>query len=70
MALSVSHENPVLRDKMLHWYPAHPEVDTLIDDNLLFKMDVPYCLRIERQIYGNIFMHYDNVRMCGKNLKL
>lgn len=36
MALSVSHENPVLRDKRLQWNPAHPEVETLIDDNLLF----------------------------------
>lgn len=61
MALSVCHENPVLRDQMLHWNPAHPEVETLIDDNLLFKMDVPYCLCIERQICGNIIMHYNNV---------
>lgn len=24
--------------------PAHPEVETLIDDNLLFKLDVPLSL--------------------------
>ena len=40
MAMCVSHENPVLRDKMLHWNPAQPEVKTLIDDNLLSKVDV------------------------------
>lgn len=41
MALSVAHENPVLRDKMLQWNPAHPEVETLIDGNLLLSLDRP-----------------------------
>lgn len=31
MALSVSHENPVLRDTVLQWTAAQPEVETLID---------------------------------------
>lgn len=43
MALSVSQENPVPRDKMPQWNPAHTEVETLIFDNLLFKLDVCHC---------------------------
>lgn len=27
---------------MLQWDPAHPEVETLIDGNLLFKLGVPF----------------------------
>lgn len=40
MAVCVSNENPALRDQMLQWNPSHPEVGTLIDENLLFKVDV------------------------------
>ena len=61
MALSVSRENPVPRDRKLQWNPAHPEVLTLIDDNLLFQLDVLYCLCIEIQICDNITENYNNV---------
>lgn len=40
MAVCVSNENPALRDQMLQWNPSHPEVGTLIDENLLFKVGV------------------------------
>lgn len=47
MVVSVSIENPVLRDQMFQWNPAHPEVETLTDDNLLTKLDVSHCLCTE-----------------------
>lgn len=47
MAVCVSNENPALRDRMLQWNPSHPEVGTLIDENLLFKVDVLNFLCVE-----------------------
>lgn len=47
MAVCVSNENPALRDQMLQWNPSHPEVGTLIDENLLFKVDVLNFLCVE-----------------------
>lgn len=47
MAVCVSNENPALRDQMLQWNPSHPEVRTLIDENLLFKVDVLNFLCVE-----------------------
>lgn len=32
---------------MLQWNPSHPEVGTLIDENLLFKVDVLNFLCVE-----------------------
>lgn len=37
--ISVSLKNPVLGEKRLEWNPAQPEAETLIDDNLLVKID-------------------------------
>lgn len=47
MAVCVSNENPALRDQMLQWNPSHPEVGTLIDENLLFKVYVLNFLCVE-----------------------
>lgn len=47
MAVCVSNENPALRDQMLQWNPSHPKVGTLIDENLLFKVDVLNFLCVE-----------------------